>query len=132
MIKTVLSLLTCLLPLMACAKDETLAAYGGADHQWQLVEVDGTASSDQLTLQFSQDGAVSGAAPCNRFSARNTAPYPWFALSQIAATRRACPALAREQDLLELLQHMTQSELSGNILILRSDDGQEMVFTPRG
>lgn len=112
----------------ACSADETLAAYGAGDILWRLSEVDGTPASATLTMEFGEDGAVSGAAPCNQFAAQNTAPYPWFALSPILATKRACPALRQEQEILTLLQSITQSEVLDNVLILRNDAGQEMVF----
>ena len=113
---------------MTIALDDALAAYGAGDLVWRLTEVDGAAAPASLTLEFAEDGAVSGAAPCNRFAAQNTAPYPWFALSPILATKRACPALAQEQEYLTLLQSITQSEVLDNVLILRNDAGQEMVF----
>ncbi len=114
--------------LSACRGDETIAAYGAEAVTWVLSEVDGTDPDASLTLQFGEDGLVSGSAPCNRFSAQNTAPYPWFTLTPIAATKRACPDLAQEQQFLTLLQSMTQSEISGTVLILRTEDGREMLF----
>ena len=70
----------------------------------------------------------SGEAPCNAWSATQSAPYPWFALGPIATTRRACPELAAEQTFLTTLAAMTLAEAQGPVLILSSDEGLEMVF----
>ncbi len=126
--KLLIPFLIATVALSACRGDETIAAYGAEAVTWVLAEVDGTDPDTSLTLQFGEDGLVSGSAPCNRFSAQNTAPYPWFTLTPIAATKRACPDLAQEQQFLTLLQSMTQSEISGTVLILRTEDRREMLF----
>ncbi|MBT8153387.1 META domain-containing protein [Epibacterium ulvae] len=130
--RVLLPLLIAALTLGACRGDETVAAYSAGQGTWVLAEVDGTDPGASLTLHFGEDGQVSGSAPCNRFSAQNTAPYPWFTLSPIAATKRACSELAQEQMFLTLLQAMTQSEISGNVMILRTGAGREMLFRSDG
>ncbi len=121
-----------MLPLMGlfqCYRDETVAAYGAADRIWSLQEIDSQPFSAKATLQFPAAGEVAGSAPCNTYTGTLNAPYPWFEISDLAATRRACEALEAEGFYFAALLAMTQAEVSGDVLILRNDDGNEMVFT---
>ena len=116
------------LALAACSSDETLAAYGASDRDWQLESIDGAAFSERATIRFEDGGRVSGAAPCNRWFGTQTAPYPWFALEAIGASRMACPDLEAESAFFNALRAMTLSEVSGDVLLLSNDEGREMVF----
>ncbi len=111
-----------------CVGDETVAAYGGAGRVWQLTEAFDQPTTHHLTLSFAADGAVTGQAPCNQFSGRNSAPYPWFQLTDMAITEMACADLAAESALMEKLITMRQSEVSGDVLILRAENGTALVF----
>jgi len=79
-------------------------------------------------MTFPETGKIAGLAPCNRYSGTMEAPYPWFEAGQVVSTRMACPDMQAEAAYLAALASMTQSEVSGNILILRDDAGHEMVF----
>ncbi|MFT7595078.1 MAG: heat shock protein HslJ [Paracoccaceae bacterium] len=118
----------CLFALIACKADETLAGYGAADRVWVLAELDGATFAAKATMQFPEPGKISGDAPCNRYSGAVTAPYPWFEAGNLAVTRMACPELAAESALFDALSGMTQSEVSGDTLILTNEAGREMVF----
>ncbi|PRY93434.1 heat shock protein HslJ [Hasllibacter halocynthiae] len=107
--------------------DETLAGHGGGG-EWRLETLDGAPLGAQATLSLGPGGALSGRAPCNAFSGRQTAPYPWFEASALAATRRACPALDAEARFLAALEAMTEAEVLGGVLVLRNRDGGEMLF----
>lgn len=117
-----------LLSLPQCAQDETVSAYGAADRTWLLAEIDGTTFNATATLEFSDSGAIHGTGPCNRFSARQAAPYPWFEIRDLSVTRRACPDLKPETRFLNSLQKMTLAEVFDNTLILSTEDGRQMVF----
>ena len=108
--------------------DETITAYGGADVVWTLTELDSTPFTARATLVFEDGGAVSGQAPCNRFQAQQSVPYPWIEVGPIMATKMACPDLEAETAYLGALQEMTLAEVSGPVLILSNDAGREMVF----
>lgn len=123
------ALLCLTLLLCACRGDETVAAYGAAGDVWQLTEVDGAPVAYTAVIRFGADGTVTGRAPCNSYSARQTAPYPWFELGPIRVTRRACPALRSEAAYLSALRAMTLAETSSDVLILSNDAGRSMVFT---
>ncbi|WP_235899741.1 META domain-containing protein [Tritonibacter aquimaris] len=121
--------LIALLLISGCMRDETVSAYGAADVTWRLQELNGTAVSAPMTLEFLEGGALRGDAPCNQFNGLNTAPYPWFEVTQLILTERACPNLGAEVEFLSALQSMQQSEIAGATLILRHEDGREMVFS---
>ncbi|MEP1611352.1 MAG: META domain-containing protein [Roseobacter sp.] len=117
-----------LVTLGACKKDETVAAYGAADQIWQVVEVDGIAFPATASLTFPQTGIVSGSAPCNQFSAELQTPYPWFELSAIKMTKRACPDLAAETTFIEALADMTLVEVLEDTMILSTPEGRSILF----
>ncbi|WP_170764022.1 META domain-containing protein [Ruegeria lacuscaerulensis] len=119
------------LPLVAlfqCDKDESVAAYGAADQTWALQEIDGQPYVATALLRFPEEGKIEGNAPCNSYSGTLNAPYPWFEIQDLTATRAACAGLEAEGFYFAALMTMTQSEVSGGVLILRNEDGHEMVF----
>lgn len=113
----------------ACEADETVARYGAAGVTWTLTELNGAPFDARATVEFEPGGPVSGQAPCNRFTATNSVPYPWFEVGPIAATRMACPDLEAETAFFDAFGAMTQSEVRQGTLFLRNDAGEEMVFT---
>ena len=121
--------LTFLLPLLLgyCA-DETLTGYGAKDQVFVLVSINDQPVSARATIQFPDEGQITGQAPCNSYTASQTVPYPWFKAGPIAATRRACPDLDAEALFFQTLSEMTLSEVSGPNLILSTAEGQTMVF----
>ncbi|MBE1295183.1 META domain-containing protein [Phycobacter azelaicus] len=121
-----------MIPLAACAGDETLTAYGAAGKTWVLSQIDGKPFAATATLEFPAPGQIAGQAPCNAYRAEITAPYPWFEAGSLAATRAVCPDLLGETRYLEALQSMSEAEVAGDVLILRNDAGRELVFTASG
>jgi len=119
-----------LLPLLlaTCNKDETISGFIDTSTIFALVELNGRPFDASATVSFPQEGLVKGNGPCNGFSADQTLPYPWFQLSAIRATRRACSDLALETEFFSALQEMTLIEAVGITLIMRNDAGREMVF----
>lgn len=119
------------LPLLlasACLGDESVARYGAAGKVWVLEELDNAPFTARATLEFNGQEEVNGRAPCNGFGARQTAPYPWFKLGPIRATKRACPDLKAEGVFFKALGEMSLAEVSGDVLILSNDAGRSMVF----
>ncbi len=115
-----------LVALAACAPDETISAYAGG--RYQLVELDGAPFDDRALLDVSEPGRITGDGPCNSYFAPQTAPYPWFEVGPIGASRRACPALDVESAYFAALRAMEFAESAGDILILSNTAGEEMVF----
>ena len=120
--------LTALLFSAACAGDETLSGYADAQATYLLETIDGAPFPARATIALPEEGRAEGEAPCNRWSAGQSAPYPWFALGPIVTTRRACPDLAAEQAFLAALAAMTLAEVQGPVLILSDEAGREMLF----
>lgn len=119
------------LALAACGPDETISAFGGGD-DYVLQEMNGnTISAPTITLNISDTGQISGQAPCNSYSANQSAPYPWFELGPIASTRRACPDLALETAYFNALASMTIAEVAGPVLILSNEADGMLVFQSR-
>ncbi len=117
-----------LLPLcLAACQDETVSGYAGA--VWTLTEMEGAEAPAGVTLDLTEQGRISGQAPCNLYSATQSVPYPWIEIGPIVATERACPELAAEDRYLTLLPQMTLAEVQGDVLILSNTDGQMLVFT---
>ena len=114
--------------LAACQDDETISGYVDGATLWQLRELDGAPFEGRATIGFPRKGKVVGQAPCNSYSATQTAPYPWFEVSGITATRSACSALAQEADYLAALGEMIMAEINDPLLVLSNTEGREMVF----
>ncbi|WP_417727060.1 META domain-containing protein [Roseovarius sp.] len=123
-----LALAVMALSMLGYCKDETVTGHGGADVIWRLKSIDGVAFAAQATLSLPDEGALTGTAPCNSYSGRQTAPYPWFSAEAVTVTKRACPELEAEARYLRALSDMTLVEVMGDILILSNDAGREMVF----
>lgn len=123
-----LAVLFSALAVAGCPSDETVGAYGAADRVWTLTEIDGAPFSQHATLTFREDGKIAGKAPCNSYSGAMSAPYPWFETGPIAVTRMACPDLEAETAFFAALGEMTLSEVSGDTLVLSTENGREMVF----
>lgn len=114
--------------LSGCVTDETLSGFVEPGTVFELRTLDGDTFNARANITFPEPGQVAGQGPCNSFSARQSAPYPWFAIDAIAATRRACPELSQEAAFFDALGAMTLAEVSGRTLILPDSEGQEMVF----
>lgn len=113
--------------IAAYLADETVSGYATAP-AYRLIELDGAAFAPEATISFPRKGRVTGTGPCNRYSADQALPYPWFELGDIAATRRACPDLADEALFFATLAEMRLVEVGGQFLRLYTVEGREMVF----
>lgn len=118
--------------LAACNGDETISGYADPDAIYRLEELFGDPFPAQATISFPEEGRIAGEGPCNRFSAAQRVPYPWFEAGQVVATRRACPDLAAETAFFAALGAMTLAEISGPVLILSDEAGRQMVFRAGG
>lgn len=114
--------------LLAACRDETLAGYGAADKVWVLSTLDEAPFEARATLSFPQTGKLAGQAPCNSYHGAQKAPYPWFQTEALVTTRMTCPDQRAEDIYLQSLASMTEAEVAGDVLILRNEAGQEMIF----
>lgn len=122
------TLLLSILLLSACRGDETLSAYGAAESEWRLISINGAAFDARSTIGFPEAGRIAGQAPCNRYSADQNSPYPWFEARAVVATKSACADLPAEQQFFDMLAKMALSEVAGSALILSTESGEEMLF----
>ena len=116
------------LGLWACGPDETISGFAETDIAYGLTEIDGAPFTAPAAISFGDDGAVTGIGPCNTFSTTQNVPYPWFELTPLTSTRKACPNLPQETLYFEALMAMELAEVVGDVLILSTVDGREMVF----
>ncbi|MCX7566776.1 META domain-containing protein [Sulfitobacter sp. F26169L] len=126
--KTFLFAVVLLTALSACKGDETVRAYGGADHVWTLKELGGATFPAKATLTFPKAGEIAGEGPCNRYFGALKTPYPWFDAGPIGSTRVACPEMTAETAFLAALESATLSEVAGDTLVLSNTEGLVMVF----
>jgi heat shock protein HslJ len=120
--------LVLLLILPACIKDETVSGYTDTETVWRLVEIDGIATDQTVTIQFPEEGRFTGQAPCNRYFGAQTVPYPWFKAETIGSTKMACPDLAAKVAYFKALTAMTLIKVSGDSLLLTNDAGGSLFF----
>ncbi|KAB7614816.1 META domain-containing protein [Amylibacter sp. SFDW26] len=114
--------------LSFCSPDETVSSQTETTDVWVLQSVNDEAITERITLEFPEEGRISGRAPCNRYFATQSAPLPWFEIGDIGATKVACPALKQEQEYFENLRIMSSVEVIGDTLVLRSVTGFEVVM----
>lgn len=119
--------ITTLLSILGCT-DETISGYADPAAVYRLVTLDEAPFMAEATIAFPEEGQIAGTGPCNRWSARQAVPYPWFEAGSILATKRACPELVEEAAFFAALGEMTLAEVQGPVLILSNDAGREMVF----
>lgn len=112
----------------ACQGDESVSAYLDGAAVFNLMSIDGISAQSAATIDLGEAGRITGRAPCNTYFADQTAPYPWFAIGPIGATRMACPDLEAEGHFFTSLSDMTLAEVLGDTLILSNPAGREMVF----
>lgn len=105
--------------LSACAADETVTAFTDVTRF--------AADGAPLTLILSP-GRVAAQTPCLSLTARQTAPYPWWSLSD-AKTDRLCAPSPSETETLRSLAAMTLVEVSGPVLLLTGPGGTSLSFT---
>lgn len=114
------------LTLAACVAQADDAITGT---EWHLIGIEGQRAPAPLSLLLDDQGKASGQAPCNRWFASNGAALPALALSDIGATKMACPDLAVEQAYFEALAAMERVELAGGHLFLIGPEGRVLEFT---
>ena len=114
--------------LTACFKDETVSGQTEGTDIWLLKTLNETNVTTRITISFPEQGHIAGQAPCNQYFGLQTVPLPWFKVTELTASKMACPAFELEAQYFGLLQDMTTAEITGNMLILRSDEGKSLIF----
>lgn len=108
------------------------ATLGGAqdaeDTIWKLQTIDGAAYEARATITFPSMAQITGTTPCNSFFGVQTRPMPGFSAERLGLTQRLCMDFQKEAEFITALRDMTISDFDGNRLILRNEEGREMVF----
>jgi len=123
--------LTALTALSACQKDESLHAFVPEGSLWHLTELGGKTFTARAILTFPKPDSILGQGPCNTYGATQNAPYPWFEIGPIQATKLACDTLEAEQAYFTALSAATFAEVSGDTLILSDETGALLTFKIR-
>ena len=102
---------------------------GLAGTRWLLEDLSGAGVIDdaQATLEFADDGRVSGSTTCNRFTGPATVSGESISFGPLATTRRACPEalMNQERNYLAALAQAKQYEVQGSTLFLHLGGGSE-------
>ena len=113
--------------LVGCQKDETIAGQTTPDTVWTLVELNGSATQAEFTIQFDKDGKTFGQADCNRYTTTQTAPLPWISFGPIAGTKALCPNADEETAFLNALGQVETVEVAGDTMLMSGSEA-ELVF----
>jgi heat shock protein HslJ len=103
-----------------------------ANTNWQLQSMQGTGdvpAGVSVTAYFSADGSLSGSGGCNSYNTSYTVGGQAITLFPPTATGALCgdPADTIEQTYLGLLPQAANFEISGGQLIIRGNQGQEIL-----
>lgn len=110
---------------------EPLTALAGST--WQLLTYnDRDVLTDSLiTLEFGEDGQISGSGGCNSYGGMYTLDGDRITIERIRSTRMACAdeaATRQEQDFFTALQTATTLTIEGDQLTLTGEDDAVLVF----
>ncbi|WP_108484745.1 META domain-containing protein [Oceaniglobus ichthyenteri] len=114
--------------LAGCAGDETVSGFVDPTTEFALESISGSPFAARATITFPGAGKVLGEAPCNRWSAAQTATHPAVNIENILSTKRFCPDQALEDQYFDALRAMSRVEATGNVVILSDGSNREMVF----
>lgn len=117
--------------LSNCAKDETISGYVDSNIEFHLSEFNGRPFGATASIRFPEQGRVTGKAPCNTYAASQSAPLPWLEIGPIRSTRATCDDLVFEIEFFDALTRMNLIETHGEVVILRNEAGEELVFRTR-
>ncbi|MGR3805264.1 META domain-containing protein [Marinibacterium profundimaris] len=125
--KRILTALTLSLLAGTAFAADSLHTHAG-DRTWVLEAIGGEPFTAEATLIVSEDGRIAGKAPCNSYTGAMEAAYPSFEPGPIMSTRMMCPEDAAERTFFQALKTMREVEVLDDVMVLRSEDGDEMVF----
>ena len=103
--------------------------------EWRVQDIDGgLVPRSRATLNFSNEGRVTGRASCNAFGAEYSLTGERLVISRAAATMMACDAalMQQEQRFLELLQNTERFEITADGALVLHSSGQRSITARRG
>ena len=117
-----------LLALAGCLRDETVSGYAEPGAVYRLEAVDDRPARTAFALVFPRPGRAEGQGDCLSFTARQTAPYPWFELVDERIRLPDCVHTQEERAVVLLVLAMTIAEFSGDRLLLSDEAGRALLF----
>ncbi|WP_157966298.1 META domain-containing protein [Oceanibium sediminis] len=116
--------------LAACAPlPDTVGEAAPAGTVYRLAAFNDAPVTFGATVRLLNDGKVSGAGPCNTYTAVQKAPLPWLEITDLASTRRTCDQQRSEDAFFIALQAMDFAEIGGDSLLMTNNAGQSLFFT---
>jgi heat shock protein HslJ len=112
--------------LGGCQKEEP----GLENSAWLVEEIAGAKMQAPVpTLEFRPEGRLGGKASCNNYGGAYKAEDGRIAVSNVFATKMACPAtqMAQEQALLGALEGENAYAMTGGTLTIDGADGRRIV-----
>lgn len=120
---------TTLLLLSACSPlPDTVGEAAPTGALYRLVTFNDAPADFSATIRFQPDGRISGAGPCNGFTAQQKAPLPWLEITNIASARRTCPDQLAEDAFFLALGNMRFAEVAADSVLLTNNSGQSLFF----
>lgn len=103
------------------------------DEAWLLESIDDAPVTGvfpgALAPGFPETGAFEGQAPCNRFTARQSADPPRLRIEALTATERSCPDALYEARFLELIGNLSHvTDRNGPQMTIATKAGEKLVF----
>ncbi len=101
--------------------------------EWRLIQLGGRnirSESGQFTVQFAEDGTLSGVGSCNRLMGRyEQTGDRMLKIGPMASTRMACPSDEDiEAALIQTLEAIDHYDMDGPMLLLLSNGELRAVF----
>ncbi|MEM9429405.1 MAG: META domain-containing protein [Pseudomonadota bacterium] len=123
------AVLLAILVIAGCTDfSESVGAAAPTGTVWELETINDRAAEGRLTMTFLASGRVRGLLPCNSYTARQTAPLPWFELQDLEIGDTRCEAAALEGRYLDLFGSMDLAESAGDALLLSNPEGDTLFF----
>lgn len=103
--------------------------------EWTIAEIDSqpAVAGSTPTVNFAEDGKLSGNASCNRFFGSYTLTGEGLTIGDVGSSMMACdqPLMDQEMKVLDILKAVGGFEIAGDgALILRAHDGRTITARP--
>jgi heat shock protein HslJ len=117
-------------PIKASEMSENAISVVGST--WQVEDIDrgGIIDRSMVTVQFPEEGRITGSTGCNNYFASVSIDSSSISLSGIGTTRRACPQslMNQEQRFLEALNSAAQVSIDDDTwLVIHDESGAERI-----
>ncbi|MBK4214546.1 META domain-containing protein [Paracoccus caeni] len=104
---------------------------------YAITRIDGSPAPDGVTFEVGEDGRVSGAGPCNRYSGQLTHQGEVMTIGGVVMTRRACldaernTAETRLSTALGVVTGVKPSEDRSTVALIDAEGRERILLQPR-